>query len=162
MVKRTKWFNCHPLTQWDEEERIHSVVADRYSPFWDDEIQRGNNTIYRKLPWYRPFNILLHHWRAHDDGVFMHDHPRSSLTICLRGQITEKTPWGENILRPGSIVFRSHKYIHGFRVEKEHSCRTWTLFIVGRRKHCQNTYKVTRRTEASVSDEAVRTRKGKR
>jgi hypothetical protein len=142
--------NYHNLTQWDEVERKHQKVAVRYAPFWHDEIQ-GAWVAY-PLPWYRPFNILLHHWQTHDDSVFMHDHPRWSLTICLRGQITEKTPWREKVLRPGSIVFRSHKYIHGFRVDKKHSCKTWTLFIVGRRRYCQNTYKVTRRTEASVAE----------
>ena len=48
-------------------------------------------------------------------------------------------------LQPGSIVIRSRKAIHAFRVPKEHHGKTWTLFIVGRRNHRQNTYVVTTR-----------------
>lgn len=148
MVNRSPWDETHPLTDWGTKTK----VAWRYAPFWPDEIQRGNNTIWRKLPWYRPFNILLHNWHTSDDGNNLHDHPRWSITIVLRGQLTEITPWRERVLRPGNVVFRRAKYIHGFRVEKEHSNRTWTLFIVGRRKRPQNTYVVTRVTEASIKE----------
>jgi hypothetical protein len=148
MVRRTKWWARHPLTQFKKEgKRI--VVARRLMPFFEDEIQRGDDTIHRALPWYAPFNALLHCWFNHDDNNQMHDHPRWTLTVCLKGELIEKTPWGDKVLRPGSIVFRSPKYIHGFRVAPEHSARTWTLFIVGRRRFCQNTYEVTRQTEAA-------------
>lgn len=149
MVRRTEWFKKHPLTSWNDEKQQHYRVATRYMPFLEDEVQRGDDTIYHPLPWWAPFNALLHHWRAHDDGPRMHDHPRCSLTICLRGELVERTPWGERTLRPGAIVFRTSRYIHGFRVAPEHSCRTWTLFLVGRRRRAQNTYVVTRRTEAA-------------
>lgn len=155
MVRRADWWNCHPLTQWSRADKKHRTVAFRYVPFWPDEIQRGDNTIYLQLPWYRPFNILLHHWRAHDDGQEMHDHPRWSITICLKGEIVEKTPWGERTLKPGSVVFRSTRYIHGFRVAPAHSCRTWTLFIVGPRARCQNTYFVERRMQTPIRGKAA-------
>jgi hypothetical protein len=161
------WGGWQHMTQWHPQtvnsgstssrlaaERlgIRKVVARRYFPFFSDEIQRGknhNNTVHLKLPWYAPFNAVLHGWVRHDDEDRMHDHPRRSATIVLRGQIVEKTPWGERVLRPGSIVLRGPKFIHGFRVDPQHSARTWTLFIVGRRRFCQNTYVVTRRTEAA-------------
>jgi hypothetical protein len=41
---------------------------------------------------------------------------------------------------PGSIVFRSRKAIHAFRVPRETRGKSWTLFIVGRRNHPQNQY----------------------
>lgn len=159
MVRRTKWWARHPLVQWlpnvdpkrrlkNEREGVRKVVARRLMPFFQDEIQRGDDTIHRALPWWAPCNALLHCWFAHED-VEMHDHPRWSVTVCLKGQLIEKTPWGERVLRAGSIVFRSSRYIHGFRVAAEHSGRTWTLFIVGRRRRCQNTYVVTRRIEAA-------------
>jgi hypothetical protein len=116
-------------------------------PFFKDEIQRGDGTIYLPIPRWSPFNALLHHWRAHQDSSF-HDHQRWSITIVLRGELTELTPWGEKRLKAGSIVLRSTRYIHGFRVRPEHSARTWTLFVVGRRRGVQNTYEVTRRFEA--------------
>jgi hypothetical protein len=149
MVRRTTWWHRHPLTSWNDETGKHYRVATRYMPFFEDEIQRGDDTIHRPLPWWTPCNALLHLWRSHDDGTRMHDHPRWSITICLKGELIEKTPWGEKRLRPGSIVFRRPGYIHGFRVDPAHSWKTWTLFIVGRRRACQNTYVVTRRVEAA-------------
>ena len=148
-VRRTDWFRIHPLTPWPSNVRPMKRLANRYMPLFRDEIQRGDDSIHLPLPWWAPCNLLLHHWLAHDDGNEFHDHPRWSITIPLRGELTEKTPWGEKTLRPGSIVFRSPRYIHGFRVKPEHSARTWTLFVVGRRRRCQNTYIVTRRVEAA-------------
>lgn len=150
LVNRTDWGRVHALTPWKSEIRPMKRLANRYQCFLSDEIQRGDETIHRRLPWWAPFNVLLHHWVSHDDGPEFHDHPRWSITICLKGELVEKTPWRETVLRPGSVVFRSSRYIHGFRVEKRHSARTWTLFIVGRRRHPQNTYVVTRRREAAV------------
>ena len=148
MVRRTAWHSKHPLTNHGREGRPPSKVAWRYMPFWPDERLTRCGNINRRLPWWLPCNALLHHWLAHDDGGDMHDHPRWSVTLCLRGQITEITPWGEKTLRAGAIVFRGTGYIHGFRVLPEHSARTWTLFIVGRRKAVQNTYIVTQQTAA--------------
>lgn len=112
-------------------------IASRYTPFWEDEWEGGD-----RPPWYRPFNILLHCWVKGDQGL-LHDHPRWSVTIVLRGEAIEQTPWGEKTLKPGSFVFRSRKYIHKFIPAPGHECKTWTLFIVGRRNHPQNYYKIS-------------------
>lgn len=118
-----------------------SKLFRRYEPFWHDEWS-GQHTP----PWWRPFNVLLHRWcPAANQREAMHDHPRWSVTVCLRGQIIERTPWGERLLTPGSVVMRSRKAIHSFEVPAGYSGRTWTLFIVGRRKHRQNTYEVVPR-----------------
>ena len=111
----------------------------RFEFLWPDEYitHRGH---FDRPPWWRPFNVLLHCWKPEHDGEEMHDHPRWSITICLRGELTERTPWSERVLRPGSIVIRSRKAIHAFRVAPEFRGRTWTLFIVGRRNHQQNRY----------------------
>lgn len=95
------------------------------------------------LPWWLPVNVFLHCWDPEPgfEGEAMHDHPRWSITICLKGRIIERTPWSERVLRPGSFVFRSRKAIHGFKTI-EGEGEVWTLFIVGRRKHRQNTYVV--------------------
>lgn len=111
---------------------------------WDrvrDEYQKRPGA----LPWWLPFNAFLHCWSPVPNArEGMHDHPRWSVTICLRGKLTEATPWGRRVLVPGSVVFRTHKAIHEFFVPDGYKGKTWTLFIVGRRKHRQNTYKVTR------------------
>ena len=109
----------------------------RYEPFWPDEWQGCD-----RPPWWRPFNILLHQWKNGEADAF-HDHPRWSVSICLKGQITEKTPWKDRVLRPGSVVFRSRKNIHAFDAP---AADTWTLFIVGRRNYKQNSYAITPRS----------------
>jgi hypothetical protein len=118
----------------------------RYEFMWPDEYRDDSGKLRSALPWWRPFNIFLHWWRP-EPGAFeeMHDHPRWSITICLKGQVIERTPWKERHLRPGSIIIRGRKYIHSFSVPEGQSGKTWTLFIVGRRKHRQNTYLVTPR-----------------
>lgn len=118
----------------------------RFEPFWKDEWIGRDGKHRNRPPWWRPFNALLHNWKpAPGTREGWHDHPRWSITICLRGGMTEHTPWGDKTLRPGSIVFRSRKYIHAFSIPPEFSGKTWTLFIVGRRNHRQNSYVVTPR-----------------
>lgn len=113
----------------------------RFEFLWPDEYGGRH-----RLPWWRPVNALLHCWSpAANQREAMHDHPRWSITVCLRGRIIERTPWGERVLTPGSIVIRSRKAIHSFEVPAGFRGKTWTLFIVGRRKHRQNTYEVTAR-----------------
>lgn len=113
----------------------------RHEFLWPDEMVIDGVT-YNRPPWWRPFNILLHCWRPQYKGEVFHDHPRWSITICLRGALVEKTPWGERRLTPGSVVLRSRKAIHSFSVPRAHRGKTWTLFIVGRRNHPQNRYRV--------------------
>ena len=113
-------------------------LFDRYSPFWPDEWM-GQNT----LPWWRPVNILLHNWK-HGEAEAFHDHPRWSVTIVLKGRITERTPWKRKLLKPGSVVVRSRRSIHAFELP-ENAGDVWTLFIVGRRKHEQSSYAITPR-----------------
>lgn len=114
----------------------------RFCPFWDDEWTSGERRFSRP-PWWRPFNVLLHHWRPDKDAREpFHDHPRWSVTVVLKGRITEETPWSSRSLTPGCIVIRSRKAIHRFFVPEGFSGRTWTLFIVGRRDHRQTTFSV--------------------
>jgi hypothetical protein len=116
-------------------------VFTRYAPFWPDEVRTDGGNVRCRPPWFRPFNILFHCWDPEPGSEeAMHDHPRWSITVCLKGQIIERTPWSERLLRPGSIVIRSRKAIHSFVVPDEHLGKTWTMFIVGRRNHRQNTY----------------------
>ena len=116
------------------------LLLHRYQPFWPDEFRSRGGDVFCRPPWWRPFNILLHHWQAgHREA--MHDHPRWSITICLKGRLLEHTPWESRVLTPGAIVFRSRKAIHAFELLP--GCgETWTLFIVGRRNHRQNGYVV--------------------
>lgn len=139
-VMRTKghyWLR-QPVVRFDGP-----LLFYRYEPFWHDEWVNDDGKRWNRPPWWRPFNMLLHRWCPVDDKPEqMHDHPRWSVTLCLRGKMIEHTPWGDNILTQGSIVIRSRKYIHSFSIPKGYSGKTWTLFIVGRRNHSQNTFVV--------------------
>lgn len=118
----------------------------RHEVFWPEEWIDGEGKTYNRAPWWRPFNALLHWWKPISTvREAWHDHPRWSITLCLRGKLIEHTPWGNRILTPGSIVFRSRKFIHAFSVPEGFSGKTWTLFIVGRRNHRQNSYTIIHR-----------------
>lgn len=131
-----------PLRMVTHED--HRLLLNRYCPLWPDEHHycdmSGSLVRVCRPPWWRPFNIFLHKWQAaHRDE--MHDHPRWSVTICLKGSLIEHTPWGSRKLTPGSIVVRSRKAIHAFELPDEGE-ETWTMFIVGRRNHRQNGFLV--------------------
>lgn len=132
-------------------DRYEFLRMDEYpDAFWDRQIafckKEGKpppKKRPRSLPWWMPCNAFLHNWKP--EAGFeedFHDHPRWSITVCLKGEIIERTPWGNRLLRPGSIVVRSRKAIHGFALT-DYQGEIWTLFIVGRRKYRQNTYVVT-------------------
>ncbi len=134
LIERVKRGGFTRVVTFDGDLLFH-----RYQPFWLDE-WRGAD----RPPWYRPFNILFHHWQASHREA-MHDHPRWSITICLKGEVIEHTPWRSRRLKPGSVVIRSRKYIHAFELPPD-AGETWTIFIVGRRNHRQNSYIVTPRS----------------
>lgn len=127
-------------------------LFDRFAFFrrdeWPDSLWDENRERYPKrpgaLPWWLPFNAFVHRWHATTPESY-HDHPRWSVTICLKGRLIEKTPWSRRELRPGSIVVRSRKSIHAFERRAGFDGEIWTLFVVGRRVARQNTFVVTPR-----------------
>ena len=125
----------HPLRVVTHEDG--RLLLHRYQPFWFDEWVTVKGERHNRPPWWRPFNILLHHWQA-SHREEMHDHPRWSITLVLRGRLVEHTPWDSRVLTPGAIVIRSRKAIHAFEILP--GDEPWTLFIVGRRNHRQNGY----------------------
>lgn len=85
-------------------------------------------------------SIYLHCICHDDDDRALHDHPWSSTSIVLRGQLREVMPDGERILSPGDIVSRSAKDAHRLEVVDG---PVWTLFITGAVErewgfHCPN------------------------
>lgn len=139
--------NAQPVVTFDRKflfNRYEFLRRDEWPDSWWDDHRDRYAVRPNKLPWWLPFNIFLHCWNP-EPGTreAFHDHPRWSITICLKGTITELTPWSRRVLRPGSIVIRSRKSIHAFEVAEKHAGETWTLFIVGRRNHRQNKFVVT-------------------
>lgn len=118
----------------------------RYPIYRQDEWIDARGKRRNPLPWWFPVNWFVHEWDP-DAGIeeAFHDHPRWSITVVLAGELTERTPWAERLLKRGSIVIRSRKYIHAFRIAPEFIGKTWTLFIVGPRKYRQNSYAITPR-----------------
>lgn len=140
----------HPLRVVRHEDS--QLLLLRYQPFWPDEWVVGNGEHYDRPPWWRPFNVLLHHWQT-SNREEMHDHPRWSITIVLRGRLIEHTPWTSLVLTPGSVVFRSRKAIHAFEMLPGED--VWTLFIVGRRNHRQNGFIVKPFGRGSAAKEST-------
>lgn len=136
-IARAQRRETHPLRVVRHEDRVQ--IMNRYQPFWPDEFVTHAGEHHDRPPWWRPFNILLHEWLA-PQREEMHDHPRWSITVVLRGSLIEHTPWKSRVLTPGSIVVRSRKAIHAFEMVPGET--PWTLFIVGRRNHKQNGFLV--------------------
>ena len=133
-------FDRYEIMRWDEwpDKFVDDHNATCTCPHCP--VKQGRRPM--SLPWWRPFNAFLHHWNPEEGATEeFHDHPRWSVTICLKGRITEVTPWRRRELRPGSIVLRSRSYIHRFEAPIEDQ-EVWTLFIVGRRRARQNTFRV--------------------
>jgi hypothetical protein len=127
--------------------RYEFFREDEWPDKWFDRKLQSDPTAKRPnaLPWWLPVNAFLHHWRlGPNTPESFHDHPRWSITVCLKGKLIERTPWGDRHLKPGSVVFRSHRAIHAFEIPED-AGEVWTLFIVGRRKHRQNSYTIVPR-----------------
>jgi hypothetical protein len=145
-IRRTPCGRQHVIAFKRRDDGSEILGFYRYAFMWHDEYVGKDGKRWNRPPWWRPFNMLLHFWCPDPDyAEEFHDHPRWSITLCLRGKITEHTPWSSRELHAGSIVIRSRKAIHRFTVAPEYSRKTWTLFIVGRRNHWQNTYSVISR-----------------
>lgn len=158
MTKFWAWVLLWLIRRWKRKDRarwlyrFQVVTFDKKFLFWRhevfarDEWINGDGKHYNRQPWWRPFNALLHWWNA-EEGTRegWHDHPRWSITIVLRGRLIEHTPWGDKSLSVGSMVFRTRKAIHAFSIPAGYAGKTWTLFIVGRRNHKQNSYTVVPR-----------------
>lgn len=138
-------------TPYERRYRVETFIEDfefrRFAPFWPDEyVSRTTGKHWSRPPWWRPFNVLLHRWRPHkNEAEPMHDHPRWTVTIVLKGEMIERTPWEERHLRPGSVVIRSRKAIHSLQIVPGWEGKTWTLFIVGRRDWPQTTFSIVPR-----------------
>lgn len=127
-------------------DRYEFLRADEWPDSLWDKYRDQYPARPKGLPWWLPFNAFIHHWKlGRSTPESYHDHPRWSVTVCLKGRIIERTPWGERLLKPGSVVIRSRKAIHAFEVPDAEHGEVWTLFIVGRRKHRQNSFVVTPR-----------------
>jgi hypothetical protein len=96
------------------------VIGDSYLQRW------------HLVPRNRLLNVYLHRFTGSDDDRALHDHPWPSMSLLLRGGMTEhfRTPGGERWrtlpwLRP---VFRRAEFAH--RLALRHG-PAWTLFITG-------------------------------
>lgn len=138
-----------PVVTFDDKHLFDRFEFFRHDEWTDRQWDRHRDkysTRPHALPWWLPFNVFLHSWNPEPGSQEgFHDHPRWSITVCLAGKIIERTPWGARLLTPGSVVIRSRKAIHAFKVPEGHTGPIWTMFIVGCRKSRQNTYVITAR-----------------
>ena len=70
------------------------------------------------------FSVRLHHFRRSDDARAFHDHPWFFVTLVLRGSYIDRSPSGDDLLRPGSIRFRPALHRHTIVTDG-----VWTLTI---------------------------------
>jgi hypothetical protein len=70
--------------------------------------------------------LRLHHFLRGDADRELHDHPWSFVTLVLAGGYVDVSSAGEDVLRPGSVRYRSARHAH--RVE---TAGCWTLVLSG-------------------------------
>jgi hypothetical protein len=85
----------------------------------------------------RPRSILgirpyLHCIVRSDDDRALHDHPKASIGLCLRGYMTEHTIEAggvhrRRLIRTGDIRLRSARMAHRLEITPGNRC--WTLFV---------------------------------
>jgi hypothetical protein len=88
----------------------------------------------------RWFNVYLHRFCRSDDPRALHDHPRHSVSVILRGGYLDITQDADGkarpaiLRRPGSINFRKASDAHRVQLLTGidgREVRAWTLWIVG-------------------------------
>jgi hypothetical protein len=118
----------------------------KWRPSWPHFDIMKNGQVYLRryflVRWRAGVSVFLHNIRHEDDDRDPHDHPRSFLTIVLRGGYTDEC-WkkcefhtnhpphgmsGVEHLRVGSIRLRKAEHIHRVR---DVLPNTWTLTIWG-------------------------------
>ena len=95
---------------------------------------------YMRRWWIIPrnpiFNVYLHEFLRSDEDRALHDHPWLSLSIMVRGFLTEQTSAGRRTIRTGSITFRRATLAHRIEVPDPLMAEGFhpiTLFITGPR-----------------------------
>lgn len=76
----------------------------------------------------RAYKVLLHRFLPNSDDRAEHDHPRSFVTIILRGHYDDTSPAGVERMRAGKVRFREAEHRH---VTKAGPKGCWTLVIMG-------------------------------
>lgn len=110
----------------------------RFQLMWPDEyIHPTSFERTGGAPWWFPFNAFVHRWFRSDNGL-PHTHPRWSITVVLTGRLVEITNREKiRFLGPGSISIRNTKDAHSLLIPAGYEGKTFTLFIVGRRRKAQ-------------------------
>jgi hypothetical protein len=124
--------------------RLQERIIEHVSRRTPDFVIGGREAPYL-LRWFviprnRFFNIYLHRFLRSDNDRALHDHPWANCSYLLRGEYTEHTETGTEVLRAGAVRVRwSGTLAH--RVEL-HNGECWTLFVTGPRYrnwgfHCE-------------------------
>ena len=72
----------------------------------------------------RFFSVKVHNILLSDYDC-QHDHPWSFVTLLLKGGYVEYTPTGSKVYGPGSMLYRSAKYVHRLEIHQP----VWSLVI---------------------------------
>lgn len=102
---------------------------DRYMGRWwlFNGYDQATNT--NRIPWLK-WSIRLHHIKREDGDRHLHDHPRNSRTIILRGWYREEREDGEFTRRQGYSGRIAYGQFH--RIAEVSPMGVWTLFITGK------------------------------
>lgn len=75
------------------------------------------------------FTLRVHHFVRSDDDRAFHDHPWWFLTLVVKGSYIDRSPNGDDVLKPGSVRFRPARHRHTVV-----TYGVWTIVLTGRKK----------------------------
>ena len=86
-------------------------------------------TRYYVIPRNAWFNVYLHKFTADDDHRALHDHPWWSISLLLKGRLTEHLPkMQQREIEQFKPVYRPVGHPHRMTLQTR---TAWTLFITG-------------------------------
>lgn len=89
------------------------------------------------IPRNRWFNVYLHRFEGSDTDRALHDHPWWSLSVLLRGELTEVLPVGSRKILPFWPYLRAPEATHRMLLDSDSA---WTLFITGPKQRAWGFY----------------------
>ncbi len=114
MILKFLWWRCAIVGEVTPDQNIGPGYLHRYIVF----------------PRNRFFNVYIHKFLRSDDDRHLHDHPWASLSILLKGRVSEVTETGERRIRRFLPVLRGAQHAHRMVLESDYA---WTIFIIGPR-----------------------------